>query len=111
MKTRNKVLIGFFIVLNLMLGLRGLWKEELNFFTMHPFSDPIVTCAITANDGEKPLPLLSEYYRRIPSPTFTNRTYLEVIPLYANGLTQRIQKTYPNGHVDIRCLPLFSRYL
>ncbi|MBI3336017.1 hypothetical protein HYZ98_00430 [Candidatus Peregrinibacteria bacterium] len=110
MSLRKNFLIGFLIILNTLLGLRGLWQEDRNFFTMHPFSDPIVTCAITAFDGEKPIPPPPHSYRRIPASVFTNRTYLEVIPLYAKGLTQILRTTHPSGRVDIRCIPLFSRY-
>src|SRR3989338_3322549 len=101
----KNVLLGSLIILNTLLGLRGLWRQDRNFFTMHPFSDPIVTCSITAFDNQSPIPLPYPTYRRLSTPTFTNRTYLEIIPLYEKGLTQVLQRTHPTARVTIRCIP------
>lgn len=104
--SRTSIVLGL-ILLNLLLGLRGLWREDRDFFTMHPFSDPIVRCTVRhwAEEGGRklPLPFPKHTYRQIPASSFTKRFYLEALPLFARGLEAAAQRSVPAARVAIRC--------
>ena len=100
------LLIIFVVVLNVLLGIRGLSREGVDFFTMKPFNDPIVHCEIDIADGSKPITFPEHSYAYLPTASFTARVYLEVMPLYARGLAQSLYAEHPNAVVHIQCIPV-----
>lgn len=97
-------------LLNAALGMRGLWHADRDFFTQHPFSDPLVHCEVfawTEQGGEVfGLPLPARMYRTVPAPSYTLRFYLELVPHYEAALTQALRRVHPGATVDIDCRPL-----
>lgn len=89
--------------LHLLLGFRGLWKEDHDFFAMKPFSDPVMTCIVRIMENGALLPFPSATYVRVPAATFTGRPYLETLPLHAEGLRTFLQATHPQARVEILC--------
>lgn len=83
------------ILLHLLLGLRGFRREGVDFFTMKPFSAPLVHCTVH--------PFPKHTYRQIPAPSFTKRLYLEALPLFARGLTSAAKRSVPHARITIRC--------
>lgn len=101
------LLVALVIVGNLLLGLRGLGRDRIDFFAMKPFSDPLVRCEVEVFEEEGgsrvPLPFPSPIYRFVPSASFTNRLYQETLPLYAQALATAAGRSSPGAKVHITC--------
>lgn len=110
MKFASYLCICAVILLNVALGVRGLWQESKNFGSMHPYSDAVVDCNIHAyeeREGEQfLLPLPTQLYRNLKGPTFVSRFYLEQVSYYNRGLTTLLRREYPQATVHIDCKPL-----
>lgn len=102
----RSLLIIVAVACNALLGLRGLWEQDVNFFTQHPYSDPAVSCVIDANADGKEIALPNRLYRNLPGQTFTSRLYLEQIPYFEEGLTAHLRTKHPAATVHITCTPL-----
>jgi len=96
MKFAASLFICVVILLNTSLGLRGLWKQDTDFGSMHPYSDPAVKCAIYAYEERGgvryELPLPHRLYRNLPGPHFVSRFYLEQTPYFEDGLTAMLRR-------------------
>jgi len=99
------------MILNVLLGVRGVAGHDTkDFFTMRPFSSPIVRCTVSAflRDGESrdPLPFPDVHYVRFPSAITIQRRYLETLPLYAEGMRKVVQRLEPRGESTMTCVTL-----
>lgn len=112
MKLAASLVTSAVILLNTSLGLRGLWQQDKDFGTMHPFSDPVVECKVHAfeqrGENRYDLPLPISLYRNILSAHFTSRLYLEQLPYFERGFTGTLRRTHPNAQVHIDCNPLYG---
>lgn len=86
------------LILHLSLGIRGLWQQDKNIFTQHPFSDPFLHCVVLSPSIEA-LPL--QMYRGLRNTEFSSRIYLELLPAFKEGLQR-----YSQNDVEIRCTSL-----
>lgn len=100
----------FFFLLNLAAGLRGLWQEDKSLFSQHPFSDPISVCEVRAEQHGIHVPLPLPLYRSIPSESFTERLYLELLPSHRTAIETVLLNEYPDVTVSASCTPLHSPY-
>lgn len=105
--------IAFCVFLLLLsFGVSGLWQEDKNYFTMHPFSDPVVDCTVQAfvptPQGPQSVPLPTVLYRTLPSTSFRSRLYLQNLQAFQAGLEQYALRKHSEAMVEIRCQSVFD---
>lgn len=88
------------LCLHLCLGFRGVWQQDKNLFTQHPFSDPYVRCQLSAS-ADAAIPKM--LYRTVRSVDYKGRMYLELLPALEQGLQQ-----VAGGDVQIQCVSQFD---
>lgn len=97
----SRLLVPAVIVAQLLLGVRGLWHADRDFFAMHPFAAPAVACAVRAEaEGRAVVP--PQGYRALRG-NVLQPSYLETLPLYAAGIRTQLRRTHPDARVRIEC--------
>lgn len=93
------------IITELLLGMRGLGGTDTDFFSMHPFSTPMMHCEVRAYREGKPLNVPeSGLYSRVPGANFRGSFYLEFIPAYERAIAGHLRA----DDVRIDCTPVES---
>ena len=98
----SRVVVPALLLLELSLGARGIFREDRDLMTMHPYGSPFMQCIVDASE------LPSQMYLHIPSGSFTSPVYLELLPLEQQALERFLRRTHPDAHLAIRCQELYG---
>lgn len=112
MYSRSEYIALMAFVVLLMCGIRGLGRNDRDFFTLHPFSTPPVRCDVMIREPKNGklvvVPFPEKSYKRIEAASFEAVNYLEFNDAYARAMEKMINDEHPGAQVRIDCTPLYS---